>query len=253
MQSIRQNTLYNIDGNALIGFLIFLPILLSGVASLSVSTLYLKEKTKTLSICRQYLLQIQNQMSKSLEHLQKLNPLARRLRLQKRRLQYLLSVSPPVARPALLIRLSYVKGRQMKLAFTQKLLIKKAEAYAAKHLRLLKTKFYGSTKTLIFSSQVPSFAKLAVVATPLTSISPSYETSWNFTKKQSIQVTWTERPLYIMPSFLKFFLKDIPSVNGQCTSTLRKSTSKIGGLSNVNPSHFIRGEQGQAKWQAILL
>lgn len=253
MQSIKQNILVDTTGNVLIGFLIFLPMLLSGVASLSVSTLYLKEKTKALSICRQYLLQIQNQMSKSLEQLQRLNPLAQKLRLQKKRLQYLLLVSPPAARPGLLIRLSHVKGRQMKLALTQKLLIKKAEVYAAKHLRLLKAKFYGSMRTLVFSSQVPLVARLAVIATPPASLSPSYKTSWNFTKRQSIQVTWVENPSYIIPSFLKFFLGDLPYVNSGCTATLRKSTSKIGGLSNVNIGYLIGGKQGQTKWQAILL
>ena len=193
MQSTRKRLLYlrgRHAGNILIGFLIFLPVLLSGLAILSASSFYLKEKTKTLSICRQYLLEVQGQMSNALEQLEKLNPLAKQLRLQRRNLEYLLSISDIASKPVILAKLARVTTRQVKLSMEQKLIIKKAEDYAAKHLRLLKTKIYGSTEALISSSKVPVYAKLAVVATPALSLSPSYETVWNFNQKQSIRVSW---------------------------------------------------------------
>ena len=226
-------------------FLIFLPILLAGISSLSLSALYLKEKTKILSLCRQHLLEIQNQMSSSLANLQKLNPLAKKLRIEAKRLQYLLKISPPIAKPAIIAKLAYVKARQVKLTLKQKFLIKKAEAYATKHLRSLKHKIHGPL--LVSSSQVPLTARLAVIASPPTALAPSYHTVWNFTQKQSIQVKWIEQPAHIIPSFLKVFLGSLPSVHGECRSSLRASRSITGDVFQV------LNKEGDKKWQSILL
>ena len=250
MRSIRQNLLFlerNTDGNILIGFLIFLPILLSSLALLSASSFYLREKTKTLSICRQHLLEVQGQMSKALEKLENLNPLAKQLRIQRRNLEYLLSISDLASKPLILAKLARVTAKQIKLFTEQKLIIKKAEGYAARHLRLLKTKIYGSTKTLISSSKVPVSAKLAVVAIPSLSLSPSYKTAWDFTQRQSIDVSWIEKPAQVIPSFLKVFMKGMPSVDGNCQSTLRRSTGVLG------LEKFIKVGQGGARWQPVLL
>ena len=250
MQDTKRSLLYLkqcCSGNVLIGFLIFLPILLSGLAILSASSFYLKEKTKTLSICRQYLLEMQGQMSNALEQLEKLNPSAKQLRLQRRHLEYLLSISDIASKPLILAKLARVTARQIKLSMEQKLIIKKAEGYAAKHLRLLKTKIYGSTETLISSSKVPVYAKLAVVATPSMSLSPSYETAWNFIQKQSIRVSWVEKPHQVVPSFLKTFIGNMPSIKGECRATLRRN------LSLFDLGKLIKVGQGVQKWQPILL
>ena len=253
MQSIRQSVLFlskSVDGNVLIGFLIFLPILLSSLALLSTSSFYLKEKTKVLSICRQHLLEIQNKMSIALENLERLNPLAKQLRLQRKNLEYLLSISDIVSKPLILAKLARVTARQIKLSARQKLIIRKAEGYAARHLRLLKTKIYGSNKTLISSSKVPSVARLAVVAIPPMSLSPSYKPAWSFAQKQSIKVSWIEKPHQAVPLFLKTFVGNMPSVKGECRSTLRKA---IGGLSSFHLGKFVKVGQGGQKWQPILL
>ena len=237
-------------GNILIGFLIGLPVLLSGLAILSASSFYLKEKTKTLSICRQYLLEVQGQMSIALEQLEELNPLARRLRLQRRHLEYLLSISDIASKPLILAKLARVKMRQIQLSMKQKLIIKKAEGYAAKHLRLLKARIYGSKKTLVASSKVPVYAKLAVVASPSMSLSPSYKTVWNFFQKQSIRVSWVEKPHQVVPIFLKTFIGDMPFIKGGCRSSLKKS---MGSLSLFNLSKLVKVGQGVQKWQPVLL
>ena len=90
MQNIRQILLAlkrETNGNVLIGFLIFLPILLSSLALLSTSSFYLKEKTKVLSICRQHLLEIQGKMSTALEKLERLNPLAKTVAHSKKKIR----------------------------------------------------------------------------------------------------------------------------------------------------------------------
>ena len=218
MQNIEPK-IFMKNGHILMGFLIFLPLLLSGLASLSVSALYLKEKTKILSICRKYALQIQNQMAENLNSLQKLNPLAKQLRMERKEIEFLLLTAPPVIREALLVRLSYVIARQVKLNFTQRSLIKKAEGYAMAHLRRLKQEI----QPYVSSAQVPLFAKLAVVAEPKISLSPSYKTAWNFTQQQSIKIRWMENPLNKIPEFLKNFLGRLPLIEGQCISSLRRS------------------------------
>ncbi len=253
MQSTRRSLLYlkrDSIGNTLIGFLIFLPILLSSLAILSTSSFYLKEKTKALSICRQYLLEIQGQMSIALEKLENLNPLAKSLRIQRRNLEYLLSITDLASKPLILAKLARVTAQQIKLFAQQKLIIKKVEVYAMRHLRLLKTKVYGSKTTLISSSKVPIAAKLAVVAVPSMSLSPSYKTVWNFTQKQSINVSWVEKPAQIVPSFLRSFTGKMPSVSGKCQSTLRRSTT---ALSSLDLRGFINAGQGGLRWQPILL
>ena len=238
------------DGNILIGFLIFLPILLSSLAILSASSFYLREKTKVLSICRQNLLEIQGQMSIALEQLEKLNPLAKQLRIQRRNLEYLLSISDIASKPLILAKLARVTARQIKLSTQQRLILRKAEGYAAKHLRLLKTKIYRSRKTLISSSRIPIVAKLAVVPIPAMSLSPSYKTVWNFAQKQAIKVSWVEKPKQVVPSFLRVFIGNMPSVDGECQSTLRRSNRT---LSQFNLRKLIRIGQGGRKWQPILL
>ena len=253
MRSISRGLLHlerKTNGNVLIGFLIFLPILLSSLALLSTSSFYLKEKTKTLSICRQYLLEVQGQMSIALEKLENLNPLAKQLRVQRKNLEYLLSISDIASKPLILVKLARVTARQIKLSIQQKFIIKKAEGYAARHLRLLKSKIYGSKKTLISSSKVPAVAKLAVVAVPSTSLSPSYKVAWNFTQKQSINVTWIEKPAQVIPLFLRFFVKGIPPVNGSCKSTLRKSA---GNVLRLGLEKFIKVGEGGLRWQPVLL
>ena len=222
--------------------LIFLPLLLSGLASLSVSALYLRDKTKVLSLCRQYVLQIQGQMGRSLEQLQNLNPLAKRLRSQRKEIERLLLTAPPSVREVLLVRLSYVIAQQIQLNIKQRSVMRKAEGYAAGRLRMLKRNI---RQPLVSSSRVPSSAKLAVVAKPRMSLSPSYHTSWNFKERQSIKVSWIERPLRIIPSFLKAFLGPLPSVDGTCRSTLRRA--------NTMRKKIFQEIQEGGKWQPVLL
>lgn len=241
MQNIESVKIFIKNGHVLVGFLIFLPLLLSGLASLSVSALYLKEKTKILSICRKYTLQIQGQMAENLDLLQKLNPLAKQLRLERKKIERLLLNAPPAIREALLIRLSYVIAKQIKLNLTQRSLIKKAEGYAMQQLRRLKQKIQLS----VSSSQVPLSAKLAVVAEPAMSLSPSYKTAWNFTQQQSIKIRWTEKPLDRIPLFLKTFLGQLPLIKGQCLSTLRRP--------HWGDNIFVQHIQKPMAWQPVLL
>lgn len=235
------------EGYILIGFLIFFPLLLSGMASLSVSALYLREKTRLLSLCRQHLLEIQGHMSESLEQLQKLNPLAEQLRAEKKETIRLLLNAPPVTREILLARLAYIVAQQIKLRLTQKTLIKKAEAFSAKHLRKLKYKMHQSNH-LISSFKAPVFPKLAVVADPMQSLSPSYKTTWNFSKDQSIKIRWREDFMQAVPSFLKAIVGQLPSVKGHCASTLRQSN--LGGFIFQQVQ---KQPQEGTKWQPVLL
>ena len=168
------------------------------------------------------------------------------MRIQRKKLEYLLSITDIASKPLILAQLARVTIKQMKLSVQQKFIIKEAEGYAARHLRLLKTKIYGSKKTLISSSKVPVIARLVVIAVPSMSLSPSYKTTWNFTQKQSIKVSWIEKPVQIIPSFLGFFTGSIPSVRGKCRSTLRKSSS-------LSLKGFIKASQGGSRWQPVLL
>ncbi|HAG90530.1 MAG TPA: hypothetical protein DCL41_01585 [Bdellovibrionales bacterium] len=184
----------------------------------------LKEKMKLSSHCVHRVLRLQNDLKKPLVQILKLNPRAKRLRVQQAQTQKRLARAVATGNEALAAvltaRLIWIANQQLLLRAKQEGLFLQAG--------LLRQEFHhqsipGSRQVQKWTHYPDESKTLALTAYPPGSLSPSYKPSMNFSNLQkksykiSKQISFgflPERFFSGLPKFLK--------LNRSCTATLKK-------------------------------
>lgn len=210
----------NNKGFVLLSLLTMWPLILSILVVVSSSSFYLKKRVETLHFCRTVLLEIQRNMSRSLYSLLSLNPQAQHLRKQEastRKKIQIASATAPELLPLLEARLATIHLKQIKLRAKQNLIIKKSEMSGTEKINHLRNKI---------SRAQTNKPRLAVIASPTTSLSPDYKIAPDFTNIQKIYATWSATAESFMYPWLLQFLTDLPNLELGCAASIKEVDNK---------------------------
>lgn len=224
--SIKSN-----NGFSTITLVAVLPIVLSIFAFLGFHSLDLTSTMAHRHLCRTTLLNAQNTSKNDLVELLGLNPLARSLELEKRRVLANMARSPhPVVIAALTARLTQIHIKKLQLSQRQQRIIQRSNRNIKLSLEKLKTELrrlslqegkkwraLAHVKTSFLDSKAPT---LSVRPTAMSVLAPTYEPLPNFEKIQSTHIFW--RTEFISSGFWKQILwKRSSRING-CVVSIKK-------------------------------
>jgi hypothetical protein len=209
--------------------LIFLPIVLSALIGLSALGLHLNTSTRIQTFCQRSLLQAQYENSLILSQLLKLNPQARKLRVEKNRAEANLKRALGSGRPELIAaagtHLAWVTKQQLLFREGQKQLLLKAQQENLKSRRTLSSSLRKEQSLRLKMTQKPKKG-LAVYPTPPGDLSPSYEVQQPFKNLQALRIEWQAQ----VPGLSKNWLKPLGlkewKVKGVCSASLEKRRNR---------------------------
>jgi hypothetical protein len=198
-----QAQLNNQKGFVQVLFVSLLPVLLTGFLFVLFSQFILKNWMESLHICRTELLSAQKRTSVPLSTLMKLNNLAKALRIALRTAQIELAIGIATENAAQIAKATAdilrIQNQQKQLDLYQKALILQGNLEMNRGLQSVATKLRAQDHALqarlpdIFGFRIysilPVHAKLAVKPDK-PDIAPVYELLPEFTKQQTLSVSW---------------------------------------------------------------
>lgn len=193
----------------LIQLLVFLPILLLIFCVSGAWILLLKDFKSQQFHCRQILIVSQNILGKSMHDLMQLNDQAELLRYKEKEIKQMIAVVPDASKTVLLIKLQHILMQQKALRIRQELIKKTGRIKAQQEL--LKNRQFGITFSNI---------QYALVADPITAISPSYKKDTLFSQKQKMSGEWSQNPEMSWPKWMRHWLPSLPTWNSRCSITI---------------------------------
>jgi hypothetical protein len=220
-----QLAIANTNGFVMVGLGVLLPLLLIFLFGFISLALVLRNYTIATASCRQEAWETQRALGRNLESLQRLNPRATQLRMERRLAEMnaktaSVSLIPP-AIAAAQARLALVIAQQMvHRALQQKILLEAIVTRAKGHSAL------PWRARRVHSQMRPSVdqvAGLAVRADPEGDLTPDYVTRNNFKRAQTIQLKWSANLLAQFPDWLlknQFF--STQRFAGECAATLKQ-------------------------------
>lgn len=220
----------NDSGFSLVSFSLTLPVILSVVFGLLLSTSLLLRHRQNQHLCQKKILQLQIRQSNHLRHLLKLNKKARSLRQQRKMADQLLSKATQTGQPKAIMAAKAiqmaVKGQQLVLRIKQRSIIAGAEQDLTQSLTTIKSDYskdQGSASPLRQPSSLPVMAK------GITTDSPTYHPLPNIEVLQTVALKWT----WPLPKAWHNLMDhlDIKSKKlvGYCAGTLRKRSRQWRG------------------------
>lgn len=217
------------SGFALVALLFLVPVLLILVSGLALTALSLRNYTIAKSSCRRAVWLAQVDMGKALQELLRLNPEARRLRMQRKlveaqlaaakiSLQFELVAALQAHKALIIAHQSKIRAQQQRLIFQ-----------AGLRRRNSPVTFKESTLSInIKKVRMQSLtSNLAVQFVPPQDLSPDVVVPPGFERRQALTLLWqaellSEAPMEIMSALN---IKSL-NFNGQCAATLEKEGSK---------------------------
>ncbi|MCB0362796.1 MAG: hypothetical protein KDD35_08740 [Bdellovibrionales bacterium] len=222
---LQSKILSRADGMALVGVLALLPALLLLSFGFFIIGSQSLRQSRTLHFCRQEGLKVQHNTAKSLESLLHLNPIASRLRLQRKAsriaLKTALATGSPQNIAAARLVDQIVAFQQRQLQSRQYYLVTKMKTQLLKGFRRLKKGLsqLGAQNLKGIPPQVQLLKK------PSQSITPNYLVPLSFADRAKLEWKWqTNKDPEIIatksPHLERFSLK------GACATSLKKGSQK---------------------------
>ncbi len=222
-------------GFGVVGLLILLPMLLAGLMTLVGACTLVAYYAESHHLCRKTLLEIQIKMADKVNELLSLNPKAERLRKEEKTARRAVQVAflPPLKAAAIAYWLSVI-ARQTQLRSRQFKIIENSQREARQILHQLKRELQTKHSWLQMGEGVfreiahvrSGSIKLLVYPTPVSSLSPNYNTAPLFSKLQSLDVQWSWDIHKILPRWILGHVGEAPKFQGQCSSTLVQRKGK---------------------------
>lgn len=221
-------------GHVTIAMLAILPLLFTVFAFLAGALMLFKGDGAVRHVCRSALLASQEKIARDLRSLVALNPRAAILRAKRQAAESAVAASSayPVAAAAARARLAAVISQQMAFASKQRNLIFRsriasakspAEALARVKLALYRSVGTGNPKLITSTDGDSAAASFELVANPPSSLTPDYQPSPAFEKKQEMRVSWSISLNQFLPQWLSDW---IPAgglrSGGKCSVTIEK-------------------------------
>ncbi len=200
----------NKRGSANLLLLVLLPLILSIAAVALAGALSIHFTEKTNFICRQGVLNAENQMLSSLKKLMSLNPMAKTLRQMNHASKLTLIIPIYGQLGAMSIQEARVLFHSLQLK-----IIHTANFQMMSSLNLTKSQikssfqfFSSPTTTEWIHSEILNSPSLAVEARPRDSLTPDYVPKKNFTELMLSQIKWKVQISKLLPQWLTNFLRD---------------------------------------------
>ena len=227
-------------GFSLIILLVLLPFLVTSLVFLGVLGLSLKHYHKGHRMCRQQLLETQDQLALVIERLVRLNPKSRTLRWKRMQAEKKWRLAQSTGRPAVIAaaaaHLSYVTAQQVRHQARQQKWI-----FMGRRIQWIGPSEFSSEVRREFKGKVrhlmPPKYPLALQAKPLKSLTPDYQPLPHFEERQKASAHWSLSVRAILPPFLSTFVNAQRKIIFQCSATIfRKEKKWIPSLSADKPS-----------------
>jgi hypothetical protein len=218
----------NQRGSAVTVLLVSLPLLVACMAVCCATVLLLQDQQKSLQICRQGLLQAQQNMLDTAQILFDLNSQAALLRARRLAAEAMVleSAGNPITTPPAVANLEAVVAQQEKFALAQKALIQKANWQAKLNIYQVKGKLQSAInrKDSNFTDH-KMIPELDLIATPKSSLTPNYRPNPEFTKTQVMRIHWSTKLTASLQPWLNKELENAGAtqdLQGQCAVTAEK-------------------------------
>ncbi|MGE3386977.1 MAG: hypothetical protein AB7K41_09645 [Bdellovibrionales bacterium] len=209
--------------------LLLVPVALFLMSGLGLLALSLRNANIAKASCRRAVWLAQVDMSKAMTELIRLNPEARRLRRQRRLIEYEIKAAIVLLQPELVLalraQLALVTIEQLRLRQNQERLLFQARSARA----AASTNFIERTRLIHVShiSPVSSTSGLAVRFSPPSELTPDAIPLPQFSEQQKLSLRWQAQLLNKAPlELLKLMKIENPILRGQCTATLRTEKTK---------------------------
>jgi len=222
------------QGIALIGGMLFLPVVLALLCLAATAALLLKADTHLSAICDSQSYQIQSTMAKSLNQLFALNPKALALIREKERLEDCIAVAEPYEKAACSMALENVMIQKGILAAQQNALTLSANAAGRQGAFELERKMKdGKAKVTERDLQIQAIER--------GEIAPEYETVNDFSDRQRLEVNYVLRPLALTDSTLLTLLeaRGIGPIPRSCAATISQSGRKYAAQPTEGGRHAL--------------
>ncbi len=210
-----------------------LILILISFFSMTYLYLNLSEFNRKQKICIKAVTKLQQKHRDSLKKLQKLNPLAKSLRIEKRLAENSLKTAPhPAAKTAALAWLKSVRLRQSSLKGLQKGILKAIDLSTLQQKSKAFIKHQSRLKALNVS--------YILTKKPKTSITPSYFLKDSFTKLKTIEMNI---PLKIIPEKKSNFFKpnkNIKRSHYKCSATITTKNQKLTSIKIIADKHSLK-------------
>jgi hypothetical protein len=217
-----------------VALVVFLPLLIAGLAALSALLFVMFQKTAADRICKVEAMKLQRELSRLVKEVVRLNRPAAQLRIQRARAEEALAAAAASANPAALVAakatLDATLVAQAALASRQRNLFVQARAARLRSERELQAKRGSAGMQEIVAISSPS---LGLIPSQLGSPTPDYVAPPSFGNRQSQTYRYKQNILSRAPNWLLRFLQEDPSTRGllrpfkgDCSATLKTEEEK---------------------------
>lgn len=211
------------EGFSLVVIITLTPLFITALAVLSALSLSISQYHRGHKICRQQLLETQNQFILIIKKLTRLNPRAQALRRKRKQAKRKLKWAQRTANPKMIVAakayLAAVILKQMQHRAKQQnwmSLAQKIQIMARKEFsNIVRMNFKNSIVTL----EPPKY-KFAIVSKPSRSLTPDYLPQHNFEDKQRVFAKWNLYFKSILPPWISTLVSTDKTLTFQCSATI---------------------------------
>lgn len=228
----------NDKGFSLVSFVIILPALMTVILSLLLATSLALRHRKNQHFCQKEVLKLQIQQARYLRNLLKLNPLARKLRRERKLADKALKSAMRSGHPKIIMIAKAaqvaVKSRQLILRGQQQAIVNRSKAGLSNSLNQIKWAQQKSDSQARFDKapkSLPVFRKGTESGSPTYHVLPSVE------HRQLVAVHWDSPIPELWNNVLNFLNFKERTVSGKCAATIRKRSRKWSGELSIHPQN----------------